>query len=171
LVDQCQDVGPLDRMSIVFYPLGINHFIETPLSEFVEKHYSFFNYFNSDFNTFLDVVYAEPDLENNRNLLDDFFIKQYKPFKEPELLKTVDILLNSEQTTKVGSLANTMSLSRRTLLRKFKKHFGYTIEAYIVVIKFRKSLLIFQKNQAANQLSKIALESNYYDQADFNHKI
>ena len=63
LVDKYQDVefhGPLNRLAIVFYPGGINHFIKLPLSQLLEKHYSDFSYFDDSFETFLPKVYNEP---------------------------------------------------------------------------------------------------------------
>ena len=66
-------------------------------------------------------------------------------------------------------LASTVNVSRRTLLRLFKKHLGYSIEEYISVVKFRKSLLHFQQMENP-KFTEVALESDYYDQADFNHQ-
>jgi AraC-like DNA-binding protein len=174
LVDKYQEVefhGPLDRLAIVFYPGGINHFIKTPLSKLLKKHYSNFSYFDNDFETFLPNVYSEPELENKRDLLDSFFLKHYFSFNEPELLESIHILTNANELIRVEELAKTVKLNRRTLLRKFKNHLGYSIEEYIAVIKFRKALLNFQQKKSSKQLFKIALESNYYDQADFNHHL
>ncbi|MFT5617218.1 MAG: AraC-like DNA-binding protein [Arenicella sp.] len=72
---------------------------------------------------------------------------------------------------KVADLAAKLDVSRRTLLRKFKKHLGYSIEEYLSVIKFRKALFNFQNSDTDSKLSDIALDSNYYDQADFNHQV
>lgn len=47
LVDKYQEVefyGPLNRLVIVFHPLGINHFIDVSLSKLLKKHYSCFKY-------------------------------------------------------------------------------------------------------------------------------
>ena len=48
LVDKYQEVhfhGPLNRLAIVFYPLGINHFISVPLSKLLQTHFYYFNHF------------------------------------------------------------------------------------------------------------------------------
>lgn len=173
-VDKYQEVefhGPLDRVAIVFYPGGINHFLEEPLSNYLQKHYSEFHGFGIDFELLLSKVYVEEDLEHKRNLLDDFFLSRHQAFPEEKLLIAIEKLVNSTKATKVENLARELEMSRRTLLRKFKKHLGYSIEEYISVIKFRKAFLNFQKKQEAKSLSGIALDSQYYDQADFNHQI
>ncbi|MEO1653074.1 MAG: helix-turn-helix domain-containing protein, partial [Bacteroidota bacterium] len=126
---------------------------------------------DTPFATFLDRVYEEPGIEKKRDLLDDFFLALYQPFPEISLTRAVDILQNRGEPIKVGELAEELGLSRRTLLRKFKRHTGYSIEEYISTIKFRKALLNYQKNQDSPPLTQIALESHYYDQADFNRSI
>lgn len=174
LVDKYQQVefyGPLNRLAIVFYPCGINHFIREPLGAYLEKHFSQFNYFQDDFVNFLPKVYGEPSLEVKRDYLDAFFINRFKLLNEPKLLSCVEHLLNRNEVMKVGALAEELGINRRTLLRKFKTHLGYSVEEYITIIKFRKALLNFQQNKAVKKLSTIALDSKYYDQADFNHHI
>ncbi|MEL7118690.1 MAG: helix-turn-helix domain-containing protein [Bacteroidota bacterium] len=174
LVDKYQEVefvGPLDRLAIVFYPLGLNHFMNQPLGNYLQTHYSFFDYFDEDFQIFLPQVYAEPDLETKRELLDQFFLQHYQELHEPVLLNAVEILTTEDSEIKVNVLAERLGVSRRTLLRKFKKHLAYSIEEYISVIKFRKALYTFQNNPQNPSMSYIAMESNYYDQPDFNHQI
>lgn len=86
-------------------------------------------------------------------------------------MQAIKILTEGDEKIKVSDLENQLNLSRRTLLRKFKKQLGYTIEENITVIKFRKALLRFQEQSATLKPTNIAHQSGYYDQADFNHKI
>ena len=174
LVDKYQEVeffGPLDRVAIVFYSGGINHVIRKPLGSLLKRHYSHFDYFEDDFKTFLPEVYAEPHLENKRDLLDAFFAERFQLLDEPELLKAIEVLVHQEELTRVGELAEQLGVNRRTLLRKFKRHLGYSLEEYMAVIKFRRALLNFQRSRGEEKLVDIALDSQYYDQADFNHQI
>ncbi len=174
LVDGYQEVeffGPVDRLAIVFYPGGLNHFIRRPVGDLLEVPSSFFHDYDDSFASFLPAVYNVDDLEQKRDLLDDFFLKKYQLIQEPQLLQAIKILTSTQDIIKVDDLAVTLNLSRRTLLRKFKKHLGYSIEQYISVIKFRRALLSFQSSKTYNKLSDIALDSNYYDQADFNRQL
>ncbi|MEO1449723.1 MAG: helix-turn-helix domain-containing protein [Bacteroidota bacterium] len=174
LVDKYQEVefyGPLDRVAIVFYPGGINHFIRVALGSLLERHYSLFTYFEAEFDHLLPQVYETPDLETKRDLLDTFLMEQFQPLDEPELYQAIDLLQQADPMYKVADLAEKLELSRRTLLRKFKKHLGYSVEEYTSVIKFRRALLSYQQQQQAPDLSSIAYDSRYYDQADFNHQL
>lgn len=174
LVDKYQEVefrGPLDRLAIVFYPLGINHFMRSPLSHHLKKHYSIFDYFSEPFQDLLPKVYAESSLETKSDLLDAFFVERFESLAEPKLLSAVEQLLQAENLPKVDELAQGLQISRRSLLRKFKKHLGYSVEEYIAVIRFRRALANFQRQQDKPFLTDIAYDSDYYDQADFNHHL
>lgn len=174
LVDKYQEVeffGPLDRLAIVFYPGGLNQFMRNPLGEYLNLHYSNFDYFNEGFESFLPKVFRETSLLEKRTLLDNFFLDYFQLLHEPQLLKAIDLLFKTDKPIKVQALAKSLDLSRRTLLRKFKTHLGYSVEEYKKVIKFRKALLHFQQNRKIEKLSHIALDSYYYDQPDFNRHI
>ncbi len=41
--------GRFDKLSIVFHPLGINHFLPKPLSHYTANHFSFFDHFGASF--------------------------------------------------------------------------------------------------------------------------
>lgn len=162
--------GLLNRISIVFYPLGINHFIKQPLSKLTTTgRYAPFHYFNRVFETLLPLLYSTSDLTKKRDLLDDFLMQQFHDFQEKRLIKAVHQIIYNDATIKVSELSNQLNINRRTLLRLFQKHLIYSIEEYIAVVKFRKALLEFQQ-QDKPKLTDIAMQSDYYDQADFNHQ-
>ncbi|MEN0006562.1 MAG: DUF6597 domain-containing transcriptional factor, partial [Bacteroidota bacterium] len=133
LVDKYQQVeffGPIDRLGIVFYPLGINHFLRQPLGDLLKRHYSFFDCYEDAFTTFLPAVYAADKLEQKRDLLDDFFLHRFQAPDLPLLFKAVELLTTSDEELKVQVLAAKLGVSRRTLLRRFKKYLGYSVEEY-----------------------------------------
>ncbi|MEM9051061.1 MAG: helix-turn-helix domain-containing protein [Bacteroidota bacterium] len=174
LVDKYQEVefcGPLDRLGIVFHPAGLNHFIQKPLGELLENHYSILNIFETGLQEIIPSLFELEDLEAKCNMLDQFYTERLRPFDQPEVFKAVEILTTADPLPKVDELAENLNLSRRTLLRKLKKHLGYSVEEYISVIKFRKALLNFQKANPDISFTDLALDSQYYDQADFNHQL
>lgn len=175
LVDKYQEVeffGPLDRLAIVFYPGGLNHFIKKPLSNYLKIHFSIFDYFETDFQKLLPKIYEESNLELKRDYLDEFFIQHFEPLNEPKLLQAINYLVKTENDLlKVNDLSNKLGVNRRTLLRKFKKHLGYSIEEYISVIKFRRALDNFKAQKENLTLSRIAHSSSYYDQSDFTNNL
>ena len=174
LVDKYQEVsfyGPLDRVAIVFYSGGLNHFVKDPLSQYLEIHFSIFNYFGLDLNTLLDKVYETNELKEKRDLLDNFFVQRFNPLQDKVLLDAIEIINDEDELLKVHDLAVALNVNRRTLLRKFRKHLGYSPEEYLSVVKFRKALYKFQETQSSLSLTDIAYDSHYYDQSDFNHNL
>ena len=160
--------GTFHKLSIVFHPLGINHFLEPPLSQLAEDHFSFFDYFGSEFDVLLDQVFAVDQLEAKRDLLDDFFIKKYVGFSEDRLSFAVQEILDNEASVSIQSLADTLQISRKTLLRLFKKHLAISPTDYKSIVKFRKALIAYQNKKNRPSLADLAYTVDYYDQSDLN---
>ena len=180
-MDKYQEVrfrGPLDRIAIVFHPCGLNHFIKVVLGELLQPHFSLFTHFGERFNQQLEAVFNTDSLEQQREQLDQILGSRLTEFNEPVVLQAVDQLLSGQGSNKVTELAAQLSTSRRTLLRKFKAHLGYSVEEYLSVIRFRRALLNYQQSLAVDKypnrkvrLGEIAVNSNYYDQPDFNRSV
>ena len=161
--------GPLNKLSIVFHPLGLNHFVNVPLSLLVADHFSFFTHFGETFEELLPKLFTSSSLTEKRDILDGFFLQQFRSFEEGRLKRAVNQILESDESVKVSQLSDLLGLSRKTLLRLFQKHLGYTVESYISVVKFRKALIAYQQKKTKPLLTEIAYEGNYYDQAHFIH--
>lgn len=160
-------LGPYQKLTIVFHPLGLNHFVKDPLGPLIQEHFSFFSYYDQALDQLLPKIFATPDLEARGQILDDFFLSQYQGFKEARLKQAVQLILEQEVPLKVQDLANKLHISRKTLLRLFRKHLAYSVEEYISVVRFRKTMINYQSKDGKRNLSQIALEGNYYDQSDF----
>ncbi|MEM6803530.1 MAG: helix-turn-helix domain-containing protein [Bacteroidota bacterium] len=173
-VDKYQEVefkGPLDRFAIVFYPLGLNHFMQEPLGKHLKLHYTRSEYFEKDLKDLLPQLFEAKELSQKRDLFDDFLLKRLRDFPEKRLLEAFHHIMAAEELPKIQEIAEKLQLSRRTLLRMFQKHLAYSPEEYLSVIRFRKALLNYQKQTDTPRLTEIAYESQYYDQADFNKKV
>jgi len=162
--------GIFNKISIVFYPLGINQFLTEPLSYFISEHFAFFNHFGKSYEAVMDSVFLEPNIEKKRDLLDQFFMSQYCSFSEPKLIEAVSLILNSVSKCTVNSIAISLNISRRSLLRLFRKHLDYSVEEYMLVVKFRKMLIHHQRDKCS-KFTSTALQANYYDQSDFNRHV
>lgn len=160
-------LGPYQKLTIVFHPLGLNHFIQGPLGPLIQEHFSFFEHYGEKLRQLLPKIFSSTDLEANSQILDHFFLSQYQEFTEIRLKKAVQLILGEEDSIKVQELADQLQISRKTLLRLFRKHLAYSVEEYISVVKFRKTMINYQSKSGKRNLSQIALEGNYYDQSDF----
>lgn len=173
-VDKYQEVefrGPLDRFAVVFYPLGLNHFMDEALGVHLKPHYSRSAYFEKELEEILPKLFEADDIEIKRDLFDEYLRKRFLDFPEKRLLDAFHQIMGSEELPRIQEIAENLNISRRTLLRIFQKHLAYSPKEYLSVIKFRKALLSYQKRSDFPKLTEIAYESQYYDQADFNRQL
>lgn len=162
--------GPMDKVSIVFHPLGLHHFVDAPMTKVIGEHFTFFEAWGAALDELLPTLFEVPTLVEKRDLLDAFLMERYRDFQTPRLRQAVDIILKSEETVRVTDLATALKISRKTLLRLFRKHLGYSVEEYLSVVRFRKALNLWEAQQDQFRLTDLAYESGYYDQPDFNHQ-
>src|SRR5690606_24602828 len=111
--------------------------------------------------------FSEKQTDKKVSLLDDFFEKRYIPFNEPVLKKSVKEIITSNGAVKVSELSEEMDISRKTLLRLFKKHNNMSVEEYRKMVMFRQALNYFHQSKERTNLTDVALFSMYYDQAHF----
>lgn len=160
--------GRFNKLTIVFNPLGISHFLKAPLSHYATNHFSFFNGFGESFDELLPQVFDAPAIEEKRDFLDAYFLKKYIGFKEDRLTFAVKSILETDGDTTIQELAKMLNISRKTILRLFKAHLLFTPSAYKSVVKFRKALNSYQLKNKQQNFSSLAYTSNYYDQSDLN---
>lgn len=164
--------APFDKIGIVFQPLGMNHFCAKPLSDLqarAENDNKSFDYFGSNFTEICELVFREPDTSKKVRLLDQYFLEKQAEFHEQNIINCVELLLKTEGKQTVKSLAESLHLSRRTLLRLFQKHLCCTPKNYIDIIQFRKTLEKRLLEDNSISLTALAHESHYYDQPELIH--
>lgn len=159
--------GIFNKIGVVFNPLGLNHFINKPLSEVFERSSYIFNYFGEAFCTVLEEVYEEQDNDRKASILDAYFAENYIGFEESIVKNAVAEILNSNGSVRVEELSDKLQVNRKTLLRLFKKHLCCSVEEYKKLVMFRNALNYSQQNRNEASLTDIALYNLYYDQAHF----
>lgn len=154
--------GSYDITGIVFNPLGVNHFnIHTLLKK--DPLYQFDNYDNP-FERNLKSVFKTIALSDRVKLLDKLFGDIYQAFNMPILERAIDMTIDQKGNLTLNELSTILKVSRRTLLRYFKLHLGFSFQAFKAVVKFRAALE--QGSQEKGSMSKLAYDSNFYDQSD-----
>lgn len=159
--------GVFDKIGVVFNPLGLNHFIQKSLQETLTSDIGVFTNFGDEFNSILNQVYSENQIEQKVSLLDGFFEQKLCSFEEPIIKKAIGEIIISNGGIKVAELSEKLDVNRKTLLRLFNKHTYMSVEEYRKMVMFRKAFNYFHQNKEKSNLTDVALFSMYYDQAHF----
>lgn len=161
-------ITPFKKLGVVFQPLGINHFLTSPLSELVNQPLTAdFSYFENALSPMIEPLFSEISLTEKVEILDRFFLEQFIGFDDTRLQHALELLFKEEAELTVQDLSEELDISRRTLLRLFKKHLVCTPREYINLVRFRKAVDKYQESNEKPPFTALALDSDYYDQADF----
>jgi len=162
--------GKLDKLSIIFKPLGMNQFIRKPFNVLAPHSFNVFREWDKDsrYNKFLFDFYATDDSTGRIALLEAFLMTQYQPLPENRLLQEIiDELTDFDRDMKVSDIARKHFIEEKTFTRFFKKHLGFTPVSFKKVARFRHSL----KNRLLAghpvPLTQVGYKSNFYDQSYF----
>ncbi|KQC29483.1 helix-turn-helix domain-containing protein [Flagellimonas eckloniae] len=161
--------GKFNKIGIVFNSLGFNHFINCPFNSLITDRAVELDYFGSSLISVADKVYKTKDNTKKRDVLDNFFLNHLNVFKEQRLPKIIDIIHDKNGAIQIKELSNTFNIHRKTILRLFKKHLGFSYRDYTNIVKFRNALNLYLTKKDI-KLIELAYENDYYDQADFNNQ-
>lgn len=163
--------GKLDKVTIIFKPLGINHFIDKPLYKVITAPSQCFSAWDhiSGYHEFLNSFYAITDLLQRAALLEMFLLSCYREVIDSELIaRAITMLTDFNSDISIEELSKRLHLTSRTLNRLFIRNLGISPVGYKKVARFRHSM---QNNLFAGRvkrMSELAYQSNFYDQAYFN---
>lgn len=162
--------GKLDKVTIVFKPLGFNQFIRKSFQEIVPYESQVFTEWDNDtsYNAFLEAFYTTGDNVKRVQLIETFFLSKYEPLKEESLLqKALLQLTDFEKGNSIEDIALSLSMNVRTFNRLFSKHLGFSPIEFKKVARFRHSLNNKLIDEKFKSLTEIGYESNFYDQSYF----
>ena len=163
---QVQIEGSFYKIGIVFYPLGINHFISKPLDVLMHKNFQSIK-LDKSFENILSNISKDQSIDEQQLILENALLSILRPFEEKALHKAIKEIVLSNGTIKVDELEKITLISRKTLLRLFKKHALSSIEDYKKMVMFRNSLNYALQNKEFVNLTDVALFNMYYDQSHF----
>ena len=162
--------GKLDKITIVFHPLGINHFFNEPYLTIATGTNRVLNTWNdnSHYNDFIKAFYATDDQLERISLLEKFLLSVYHPVPAAEqLTKSIQLLTDFKEERTISEIAKLTGVSERSFCRSFYKETGVSPVKFKKIARFRHSLQNKLLNAEFQRLTEIAYASNFYDQAYF----
>lgn len=161
-------LAPFNRIGIVFQPLGLNHFLNRDLNEIICAPIIVeFDFFKASILPILEQLFDTESFDEKVEILDTFFLSRYIGFSDNKMEEAIMLLFDSEAKFTVEELADKLKISRKTLLRMFRKHQNCSVIDYMKLLQFRRSIELFQKSKSKTSMTDIALSTAYYDQSDF----
>ena len=164
-----EPTGYVNTFAIRFYPYGFANFVTIPIKTLVNKE------------TPMDMLFTEkPAKELERKIIQATDSKQRIEIIEGFLLEnlndkkiidnivkmTIESLLSSNGSESIGIIIKETPSKRRQLERNFIKQIGVSPKQLGKVIRLQSALKILLNKKTEN-LTDIAYESEYFDQAHF----
>jgi AraC-like DNA-binding protein len=163
--------GKIDKLTIVFKPLGLNHFIKSPYLNVSRNPTQIFEDWSDDnqYERFLFSFFEEPDNKKRIEILENFLLYKYSPVQDVKILnQAIDLLADVGRELSIDEIARRMHMNTRTFNRLIWKHLGISPVGFRKIARFRHSLKVKTLNTPFTSLTKIGYASNFYDQSYFN---
>ncbi len=166
-----EPTGTVDSFAVRFYPFGFSSFFTKPLKELANRE------------TPLDQVFGQADAANLERgivnaadtaerirIAEDFLRSKLKASTviDQVIKETVGILLSTQGSATIDSLVKGDRSNRRKLERSFNTKIGVSPKQLAKVIRLQTALRSMLEPGGDN-LTRVAYESEYYDQAHFNN--
>jgi len=163
-----QPTGYVNSFAVRFYPYGFANFVSVPIHQLANKETPIGHLFGEEVSKQLSdkVVNAESTAQRIR-IMEDFLLEKLKTKATIDHIvkSTVDALLATKGSLSIHSILKNDLSKRRQLERKFSQQIGISPKQLGKVIRLQAVLKMILDQQS--QLTNIAYESDYHDQAHF----
>ena len=157
--------GNVQELSIIFKPLGINHFLKENFSSIAPNFSQ--EYINAEWLVFAPLLFKEESEESQISLLESFLLKKIQTHDLTSMYKAIEYLEDVANELSIQEIASILRMNLKTFQRRFYKHLACTPSDYRRIFKFRASLNSGLLSKDLRNLTTLTYESNYYDQSYF----
>ena len=155
-------------MGVRFHPWGLNQFIKIPSAELKGEAVSLKNLFGDSQQKLVDEIFVANNSTQRAGIMDEFLIARYRhKINNEKLSGLIDQIHQHRGSLSVDELTRLSGNSERQLERSFHAGIGLSPKAYSRIIRFQNSLRLASH---ARNLTDLALNAGYYDQAHFTRE-
>ena len=154
----------LSAVRVDFLPGGMYRMLGIPMHELFDGGFDAFDFFGTEMRSINEQMQHLTDLEEGKNIVEKFLLKQVRSLKEIlPFDAAMRLLLNNNGNIAIEKTASLSCLSMKQFERKCRERIGMNPKMYARILKFSKA---YRLHEAFPQLSwtKIAFEAGYYDQ-------
>lgn len=163
-----EPLGNVDSFAICFYPYGFANFVNVPLNDFADSETPIARLFGEIPSQKLEAEIVQARNTQQRiEIIERFLLdKLLEQTTVDNIVKsTIDALINTNGGSSIHTILKTDLSKRRQLERKFRKQVGISPKRLGKVLRLQSALKMML-NEVEN-LTDIAYESDYFDQAHF----
>ncbi len=161
--------GETGVVFISFYTTGACHFFNFPLSEIENQSVDLSDMFRTEITQMEELLFLTKTIMEKVFVIEDFLLKRFSPIPSYDGLliqNGVDIIKSCKGQTTVTSLSDNLSITTKSLERKFSQYLGKTTKQVIKLIRFQGILQDFSINKNLN-LTEYAYRNGFFDQSHF----
>ncbi len=163
-----QPTGTVNSFSVRFYPHSFSYFVDVSLSDLANKETPLNQLFDPDVINELETEIRGARSTKARVELVEKFLLQLVASKrviEGVVSSFTETLIQTKGAHSIQLLLKETDISRRSLERKFSQFVGISPKQLGKIIRLQSALNLMNEGEAS--LTRIAYESDYYDQSHF----
>lgn len=164
-----EPTGYVNTFAIRFYPYGFANFVTIPIKELANKETPLASLFGAETAKALEQkIIKAANNEQRIEIIENFLLARLneKATIDKIVQSTVDSLLATNGNASIKALLKEDFAKRRQLERKFRAQIGISPKQLGKVIRIQTALKLLL-NQEPENLTNIAYQCDYYDQAHF----
>ena len=161
--------GETGVVFISFYPAGACHFFDFPLSAIENQSIDMADIYSREINKVEEILSEKRTIPEKVSVIDDFLLKRFSPVTSYNYLlihKAYDIIKHRKGQITVANLTENLSITTKSLERKFSQYIGKTTKQVIKLVRFQEILKDFSNTKEIN-LTDCAYRNGYFDQTHF----
>jgi len=164
-----EPTGYVNSFAVRFYPYGFANFVSTPVKNLANKDTPIELLFGEKASKQLEQkIIQATDTKKRIEIIEEFLLDKLKNKATIDNIvkSTIEALFSTRGSTPINSILKDDLSKRRQLERKFLNQIGISPKQLGKVIRLQTVLKMLLK-QPSESLTKIAYDSEYYDQAHF----
>lgn len=163
--------GSLHLLLIGFTPVGLQQFIDYPVSDLTDRNVSMEFIFPEDYDRIYQAIFSAPTIQAKLAVVEGFLLEKLHIRHFDRRANTIARYILAEGgATSVRSLSDRFVLTERTLQRLFKNNVGISPKHFCKLARFQKAVTTLTRTHP-DRLSPLAYNLGYFDQAHFIHEV
>lgn len=164
-----EPTGYVNTFAIRFYPYGFANFVDIPIKNLANKETPIeFLFGEKTANELEQKIIQATNSSERIEIIEKFLLDKLNDKNTIDIIvkTTIDALLATNGSASISTILKENLSKRRQLERKFIKQIGVSPKQLGKVIRLQTALKLLLNKKSEN-LTDIAYESEYYDQAHF----